>query len=153
MSNTDKKVNFTRIDGMSNIFMAMENVNESDFSPKQGRSGRDLPSYKGIMLFEDRNIEVAVWTCKDKNGKPYVRLALKDAVAAEQARHEWKMQQLQNRSEAPETVEDRRSGHDSEFQNRDAVHEDTRPDEKSEAEHDAKLPVQRKRRARKAKAA
>jgi len=151
MSNTDRKVNFARIDGMSNIFMAMENVNESDFSPKQGRSGRDLPSFKGIMLFEDRNVEVAVWPCKDKNGKPYVRLALKDAVAAEQERHEWKMKQLQNRSEAPEAVEDRRSGHDSEFQNRDAVHDDTRPDEKSEAEHDEN--VKAKRRPRKAKAA
>ena len=151
MSNTDRKVNYTRVDGMQNIFMAMENVNESDFSPKQGRSGRDLPSYKGIMLFEDRNIEVAVWTCKDKNGKPYVRLALKDAVAAEQERHEWKMQQLQNRSEAPPVIEDRRPEQDSRFQNRDAVHENTRPDERSEAEHDEK--VKAKRKPRKAKAA
>tara|TARA_B100001059_G_scaffold50686_1_gene43978 strand:+ start:11472 stop:11855 length:384 start_codon:yes stop_codon:yes gene_type:complete len=103
MSNTDKKVNFTRIDGLSNIFMAMENVNASDFSPKQGRSGRDLPSYKGTMLFEDRNVEVAVWTCIDKNGKPYIRLALKDAVAAEHERHAYRMEFLQNRSEAMES--------------------------------------------------
>ncbi len=103
MSNTDKKVNFTRIDGLSNIFMAMENVDPSDFSPKQGRSGRDLPSYKGTMLFDDRNVEVAIWTCKDKNGKPYIRLALKDAVAAEQERHAYRMELLQNRSEEPES--------------------------------------------------
>lgn len=102
MSNTDKKVNFTRIDGLSNIFMAMENVN-ADFTPKQGRNGRDLPSYKGSMLFEDRDVEVAVWICTDKNGKPYVRVGLKDAVAAELERHEWRMKQLQNRSEAPES--------------------------------------------------
>lgn len=151
MSNTDKKVNFARIDGMSNIFMAMENVTESDFSPKQGRTGRDLPSYKGIMLFDDRNVEVAVWTCKDKNGKPYIRLALKDAVAAEQERHEWRMKKLQNRSEVPDRVEDRRSEHDSEFQNRDAEHADTRPDNRLEAEHDEKLAA--KTRSRKTKAA
>lgn len=151
MSNTDKKVNFARIDGMSNIFMAMENVTESDFSPKQGRTGRDLPSYKGIMLFDDRNVEVAVWTCKDKNGKPYIRLALKDAVAAEQERHEWRMKKLQNPSEVPDRVEDRRSEHDSEFQNRDAEHADTRPDNRLEAEHDEKLAA--KTRSRKTKAA
>lgn len=102
MSNTDKKVNYTRIDGYSNIFMAMENVN-ADFTPKQGRNGKDLPSYKGSMLFEDRDVEVAVWIRKDKNGKPFIKIALKDAVAAELDRHEWRMNQLQNRSEAPES--------------------------------------------------
>ena len=150
MSNTDRKVNYTRIDGMQNIFIATENVN-ADFTPKQGRNGRDLPSYKGSMLFEDRNVEVAVWVCTDKNGKPYVRVALKDAVAAELDRHEWKMKQLQNRSEQPEAVEDRRSEEGSRFQNRDAAHEDTRPDERSEAEHDEK--VKAKRKPRRAKAA
>ena len=102
------------------------------------------------MLFDDRNVEVAVWICKDKNGKPYVRLALKDAVAAEQERHEWRMKKLQNRSEVPDTVEDRRSEHDSGFRNRDAAHADTRPDNRSEAEHDEKLPIQRKPRKTKA---
>ena len=150
MSNTDKKVNFTRIDGYSNIFIAKDNVN-ADLTPRQGRNGKDLPKYKGIMLFEDRNVEVAVWECIDKNGKPYIRVGLKDAVAAEQERHEWKMKQLQNRSEAPEAVEDRRSEEDMRFQNRDAVHEDTRPDEKSESEHDEKIKA--KRKPRKAKAA
>ena len=150
MSNTDKKVNFTRIDGYSNIFIAKDNVN-ADLTPRQGRNGKDLPKYKGIMLFEDRNVEVAVWECIDKNGKPYIRVGLKDAVAAEQERHEWKMKQLQNRSEAPEAVEDRRSEEGMRFQNRDAVHEDTRPDEKSESEHDEKIKA--KRKPRKAKAA
>lgn len=102
MSNTDKKVNYTRIDGYSNIFMAMENVN-ADLTPKQGRTGRDLPSFKGSMLFEDRDVEIAIWPCKDKNGKPYIKVGLKDAVAAELERHEWRMKQLQNRSEAPES--------------------------------------------------
>ena len=150
MSNTDKKVNFTRIDGYSNIFIAKDNVN-ADLTPRQGRNGKDLPKYKGIMLFEDRNVEVAVWECIDKNGKPYIRVGLKDAVAAEQERHEWKMKQLQNRSEAPEAVEDRRSEEGMRFQNRDAVHEDTRPYEKSESEHDEKIKA--KRKPRKAKAA
>lgn len=150
MSNTDRKVNYTRIDGLSNIFIAKDNVN-ADLTPKQGRNGRDLPKYKGIMLFEDRNVEVVIWECTDKNGKPYIRVGLKDAVAAEQERHEYRMAYLQNRSEAPEAVEDRRSEEDMRFQNRDAVHEDTRPDERSESEHDEK--VKAKRKPRKAKAA
>lgn len=102
MSNTDRKVNYTRIDGFSNIFMVKENVN-GDFTPKEGKSGKLLPKYKGTMLFEDRDIEVAIWECIDKNGKPYIRVGLKDAVAAEQERHEYRMAQLQNRSEAPES--------------------------------------------------
>tara|TARA_R100001463_G_scaffold83624_1_gene138160 strand:+ start:591 stop:1046 length:456 start_codon:yes stop_codon:yes gene_type:complete len=150
MSNTDKKVEFTRIDGMQNIFIATENVNADFTSKKSSRTGGDLPSHKGSMLFEGRDLEVAVWIKKDRNGKPYVRVALKDAVEAELARHEWKMNRLRNRSEAPDAVEDRRSGHDSEFQNRDAVHEDTRPDEKSEAEHDEKITPKRKPRKTKA---
>lgn len=150
MSNTDRKVNYTRIDGLSNIFIDKDNVN-ADLTPKQGRNGKDLPKYKGIMLFEDRNIEVAVWECIDKNGRPYIRVGLKDAVAAEQERHEYRMAYLQNRSEVPEAVEDRRPQEDMRFQNRDAVHEDTRPDERSESEHDEKIKA--KRRPRKAKAA
>ena len=102
MSNTDKKVNYTRIDGYSNIFMAMDNVN-ADLTPKLGRNGKELPAFKGSMLFEDRDVEIAIWDCIDKNGKPFKKVGLKDAVAAELERHEYRMNQLRNRSEAPES--------------------------------------------------
>jgi uncharacterized protein (DUF736 family) len=82
--------------------MVKENVNE-DLTPKEGKSGKLLPKYKGTMLFDDRDVEVVVWECIDKNGKPYIRVGLKDAVAAEQERHEYRMAQLRNRSEVPES--------------------------------------------------
>ena len=69
----------------------------------------------------------------------------------------WKIQrqiehreQLQGESvlDNPHLLEKYRK--EAEFANRDAVHADTKPDERSEAEHDAKLPIQRKRRKAKA---
>jgi hypothetical protein len=60
-------------------------------------------------------------------------------------------EQLQGESllDNPHLVERYRK--EAEFANRDAVHTDTRPDERSEAEHDEKLKA--KRQPRKAKAA
>lgn len=147
----DKKVVFQQIDGYSNVFVNKNNVG-ADLKPLQGKKGKDLPKYTNTdMLFEGRKIEIAIWERIDKNGRPYLSVGLKDAREALEQRYEQAKERLANRSEVPAKVEDRRGEESDRFQNRDAAHEDTRPDEQSEAEHDEQLPT--KTRARRKRTA
>lgn len=148
---TDKKVAFQPIDGYANIFVNKNNVG-ADLKPLQGKKGKDLPKYtNNDVLFEGRKIEIAIWERIDKNGRPYLSVGLKDAREALEQRYEQAKERLANRSEVPEAVEDRRGEESDRFRNRDAAHEDTRADERSEAEHDEKLPT--KTRARRKRTA